>query len=245
MLALVRRELIVRYRRSLLGPAWAFIQPLVLTALFVMIYRFLGVKGEKVPHSLLICSALIPWSCFSNSIIAGTYSFISNSHIIKKIYCPREMFPAASVIVSVIDLFIPLLLYFPLAVYYHVPITSMVLYLPLLIVIQIFVSFGLVLLVSSAAVYGRDLVIGIPLIMQFWMLASPVMYQLNAVPARWRTIYIMNPVAGLVDSYRRILVFGTPPDIGMLSRVMLAGVILFLLGYAVFRKLEKNFADVM
>jgi ABC-type polysaccharide/polyol phosphate export permease len=245
LLALVRRELIVRYRRSILGPAWALIQPVVLMILFVMIYSFLGVKSEDAPYPVLIYSALIPWSCFSNAMVTGTYCFISNAPIIKKIYCPRELFPIANITISIIDILIPLLLFFILALHYNIKPTFNILYLPIVILIQMFVSLGFIFMAASIAVYGKDIAIGMPLIMQFWMLASPVMYESKIVPQKWKLIYMMNPMAGLINAYRNILVYGIPPNGMELLEVTLIGAAIFMPGYLIFKKIENKFADVM
>lgn len=245
LLALLRKEIAVRYKQSVIGPLWAFLQPLILMSLFVMIQAFVHIDSGEAPYPVVVYVALLPWSFFGNSVHFATASIAGNSAIIRKIYCPRAIFPLAAILACLLDFFTALPFLAGLLFYYRIGLSWHAAALPLLLVVQLFLTYGLALLTSSVAAYRRDVLIGMPYLLQFWMFASPVMYRLETVPARWRTLYQLNPMAGIVDGYRRILIHHSLPDVSSLMPAITVAVLLFAVGLVVFAKLEKRFADVV
>src|ERR1041385_917309 len=245
LLALPRKEFAVRYKQSVIWPQWAFLQPLILMALFVMIQHFIHIDSGEFPYPVVVYAALLPWSFFGNSMHFATGSIVNNSAIIRKIYCPRAIFPLASILASLVDFFIAFPFLLALLAYYRIGISWHLAALPLLLVVQLFLTYGLALLTSSVAAYRRDVWIGMPYVLQFWMFASPVMYRVESVPGRWRALYALNPMAGIVDGYRSILVYDSLPEPSSLLPAMTMAVLLFAAGLVVFAKLETRFADVV
>jgi lipopolysaccharide transport system permease protein len=242
--ALVLKNIKVRYKQSLIGPLWLFLQPIILTGIFLMIQVFMGIKTD-IPYPVFVFSALIPWSFFSNAVIFSSGSIVDNAPIIKKLYCPREVFPVASVLTGIFDFISAFIVFAFIMLYYGIAITPYVLLLPLLIVLQMVFAIGIALLSSAVAVYKRDIIIGIPIVMQFWLFASPVMYPFSAVPEKWKVFYLMNPMAGFVESYRSVLVYSKIPDMSLVMSALIGTILVMVAGMFVFNKLEKRFADVV
>jgi lipopolysaccharide transport system permease protein len=245
LLALLRKEISVRYKQSIMGPLWAFMQPLILMALFVMIQRFVGIDSGGAPYPVVVYAALLPWTFFANSVNFATGSIVNSSPIIRKIYCPRSIFPLAAILACLYDFLIAAVLFVLLLFFYHITLSWYALLLPLLLLLQLFLNFGLTLITSSVAAYRRDVMIGMPFILQFWMFASPVMYRLESVPSQWRAFYSINPMCGILEAYRSILVYRRPPDATSLGEATLVAVLLLFAGLLIFSRLEKRFADVV
>jgi len=245
MMALLRKDISARYKQSVLGPAWALFQPVVLMGLFTIIQVFLNIPSEGIPYPIFVYSALLPWTFFSNSILYSTSSIVSNSQIIRKIYFPREIFPFSAGLASTFDFCMASIVYVALMLYYGIGVSYSLLLLPILLVIQIALALGISLLTSSIAVFRRDIMHAMPVLLQFWMFMTPVMYPLSTVPEKYRGIYMLNPMAGIIDAYRSILVKQSFPDAQPLLYAILGASAVFVAGLFVFKKLEMKFADVV
>lgn len=243
--ALLRKEIAVRYKQSLVGPLWAFLQPLVLMLLFVMIQSFVAFDSGGAPYPLVVYAALLPWTFLATSMSAATGSIVGNAAILRKIRCPRAAFPLAAILACLVDFLIASVFLVALIAYYGVGVSPYAAWVPVLLLMQLLLVFGLALLTSSVAAYRRDVLIGMPYLLQFWMFASPVMYRMESVPERWRGLYELNPMAGIIEAYRSVIVYGTPPDLAALATALVVAVALFALGLAVFAALESRFADVV
>jgi lipopolysaccharide transport system permease protein len=243
--ALLRKEIAVRYKQSIVGPLWAFLQPLILLSLFVMIQSFVHIDSGSAPYPLVVYAALLPWLFFANSVNLATGSIVANAAIIRKIHCPRAAFPLAAILACLVDFLIASFFLAALIAYYGIGLSWHAAILPLLMLLQLFLVFGLTLLTSSISAYRRDVMIGMPYLLQFLMFASPVMYRIEAVPERWRTLYEVNPMAGIIEAYRSILIYDSLPDMPSLASAAAVAVGLFAAGIAVFARLEKRFADVV
>jgi ABC-type polysaccharide/polyol phosphate export permease len=243
--ALLRKEIAVRYRQSLVGPLWAFLQPLILMLLFVMIHSFVAFDSGGAPYPLVVYAALLPWTLLATSLNVATGSIVGNATILRKIRCPRAAFPLAAVLACLVDFLIASAFLVALIAYYGVGLSWYAAWVPALLLLQLLLVFGLALLTSSLAAYRRDVLIGMPYLLQFWMFASPVMYRIESVPERWRALYELNPMAGIIESYRSVLVYGAAPDPGLLAPAAAVAVLLFAAGLGVFAALESRFADVV
>lgn len=238
------REFRVRYSQSLLGVAWAIIQPLALMLVFSVIFSFfLHVPTGGVPYPVLAYSALLPWVFFANSLTGATTSLVGNLNLVTKIAFPREVLPLATLLVNLIDFLLAGLIFAAMLLFYQIPLYATSLFAPLLVLIQLGFSLGLCLFGAALNVFYRDIRFVIPLLLQIWMYLSPVIYPLEVVPERLRLFYLLNPMATLIDSYRRVLLFGQAPNWPYLGLTTAIVCLTLLFGYRYFKACEATFAD--
>jgi len=239
------RDVKVRYKQTLMGAAWVVIQPLATMLIATLVFnKFARLDSGPVPYPLFAYAGLLVWTFFSSGVTNGTYSLVSNSNLVTKVYFPRAFIPAAAVAAGVVDLGIAALLLVGLALYYGVEPSAGLLLAPLFVGLAALLALGAGMLVSALTVKYRDLRHALPFTMQFWMLASPVIYPTSIVPAEWRWLLYVNPLVGVLEGFRAALV-GAPvpwPHVAVSAAV---AVVLLLLAYYVFRRLEDTFADVI
>lgn len=245
LFALLNKEISVRYKQSVVGPLWAFLQPLGLTALFVMIQNFVPIDSGAAPYPIVVYAAMLPWTFFATSLNFATGSIVSNGAVIRKIRCPRVLFPIAAVMACLVDFLIGLPFLGALMVWYRIELTWNAILMPLVLALQLFLILGLTLATSAVSAYRRDLLIGMPYLLQFWMFASPVMYRSESVPASWRSWFDLNPMSGIIEAYRSLLIYGTSPNAGPLLVAAVVASVAFLVGALVFARLQPRFADVV
>jgi ABC-2 type transport system permease protein/lipopolysaccharide transport system permease protein len=244
--SLAERELRARYKQAILGFAWAVITPLALMVVFTLFFkRVAKVDTGGVPYPLFSYLGLLPWTFFSTSLSQGGQSLVTNAQLLNKVYCPREVFPFASSIVAGIDTCLALVALVVLFVIYgFVPRSTMV-WVPALFAIQAAFTLGTTLVVSAIVVYLRDLRHALPLLLQLGLFATPVAYGIQAVPEFIRPYYAaINPLAAVIDGYRRTVLFGTPPDMRLFVPGALTAFAILSLGYRFFKRIETGFADV-
>ena len=242
----VGRELKVRYKQSALGAAWAVLQPLSATLIFVVVFaRFARVPTGGVPSPLFYYSALLPWTFLSSSLSFAVPSLVNNLTLVTKTYFPREILPVAEVLASLVDFAIASLLFAILIVVYRAPLTANLVYAPLIVALEVIFVTGVVVAAAAANVFYHDVRFVVPLVAQLWMYATPVIYPLAVVPESWRAVYMLNPMAGLVESYRRVTVMGQPPDPRSLGLAAALSLVTFVLAYRLFKRVEMRFADVI
>ncbi len=240
------REIKVRYKQSLLGAAWAIVQPLGTALIFTVVFaRFIHVPTDGIPYPIFSYAALLPWTFFATSVSLATDSLVRNMNLVTKIYFPREILPFASVLAGLLDFAIAAVVFVGMAIYYRVAFSWSVALVPLLLLIQVVLTLGVVLLASALNVFYRDVRFIIPLGLQLWMYLTPIIYPLSLVPERYRTLYLLNPMAGLIESYRRIIVQGEMPVLAQIAPAALVSFLLFLLAYAYFKQAEQVFADII
>jgi len=243
---LTLREIQVRYTQSVLGIAWAMLQPVAIMLMFTLIFSvLLKVPSEGVPYPIFSYSALIFWTFFSNSLGRAIPSLEANEGLIKKIYFPREFFPISSVFSSMFDLMIAFVIFLFLMLYYHIPFTLNMLYVVPLVVIQTVFTIGVCFFASAFNVYYRDVKYALPLIVQLWLYATPIIYPMSSVPERFWKFYLLNPMTGIIESYRSVLVKGEGPQLFYVGVAAAGAVFLFVLGYFYFKRIEMSFADVI
>lgn len=242
---LVWRDLKVRYKQTILGAMWVILQPLLMTLVFMI---FLGmivrVPTPNVPYPLFLYAALLPWTYFSNAVASSSYSLVASAHMITKVYFPRLLVPAATVAVRLSDFLIAFVILVGLIVYYGVHPTWSLLLLPVLVAHLTLLAMAVGLSLSAMNVKYRDIGTMIPVLLQLWMFVSPIIYPSTMVPQRWRWLYDLNPLAGIIENFRACL-FGLP--LNRVSLIISAFVTLALLLYSahVFRRMEDQFADVV
>jgi lipopolysaccharide transport system permease protein len=241
-----RREFRVRYSQSLLGAAWAVLQPLALMVVYSIIFSvFIRVPTDGVPYPVFAYAALLPWTFFANSLTFAIPSLVNNMNLVSKIYFPREILPLASIVVCFIDFLIATSIFVVMMIVYRVAVSPMLLLVPLVLLIQIILTFGLSLVASAVVVFYRDVRFVVPLALQVWMYLSPVIYPVSQIPERYRALYLLNPMAVLVDSYRRIALFQQAPDWPRLGLAAAISVALTILAYGYFKRAENTFADLI
>jgi lipopolysaccharide transport system permease protein len=236
----------VRYKQSLLGVTWAIIQPLSMMLIFTAIFSYIvRVPSEGIPYALFAYAGILPWNYFSTSVANSTNGLVSHSNLITKVYFPREILPLSYVFASLFDFLIASSILVGLLFYYRVRLTANAAYVvPVLAILTLFII-GAALLLSAAQVRYRDIGVAVPLLLQVWMFATPVVYPLSEVPARYRPIYVLNPMVGIIENFRRALLHGAPPDVGILTISALSSMLLLFLAYVYFKRVEATMADII
>jgi len=246
LFSLTKREIKVRYKQTTLGAAWAILQPFSLMLIFSLVFGvLLKLESDSIPYPIFYYSALLPWTFFSTSFSFGALAIINNSSLITKIYFPRETIPLASVGAAILDLTVASLIFLLMMIFYKTPLTFQFIYvLPIIVILVIFTT-AMVLLSSALVVIWRDLKFVIPLAIQIWMFASPIIYPLSQVPEGLKGIYMLNPMAVLINNFRKITVGGDAANWQELSLAAIVSIILFILCYLFFKQKEKIFADII
>ena len=240
------REVRVRYKQSLLGIAWAVLQPLVLMLIFTLVFSWLvRVDTGGVPYPVFSYVALVPWTFFATSLSFGIPSLVNNMNLVTKIYFPREILPLASIGAALLDFVIAAVILASMILIYRVPVGISALWVLLLLGVQIALTVGIVLIGAAILVFFRDMRFVIPLLTQVWMYASPIVYPVDAVPERYQTFYFLNPMAGIIDGYRRTLLQNQPPLPYALALSLGISLVLLVVGYGFFKRTEPLFADVI
>jgi lipopolysaccharide transport system permease protein len=236
----------VRYAQSVLGYAWAVLQPLLLLGVYTVLFSWIaGIKSGSTPYAIVALAGLVPWIYVANGISSSAVGVVSHAHLIQRVHFPREILPLSYVAAALVDALIASLLLVLAMQFQGLPLTRAVLWVVPIGVIATALLTGAALIVSSVQVRVRDIGLALPVLLQVWMLASPVAYPASAVPAHLRTAYFLNPMAGIVDAFRRAVVQGTPPDPWSLGWAALVSFILLVAGYALFRAQEPAFADAL
>lgn len=242
---LAERDLRVRYKQTVLGFAWAILTPLTLMIVFTVFFqRVAKVDTGGAPYALFTYLGLLPWTFFSTSVLQGGQTLVTNSALVNKVYCPREVFPLASVMVAAIDTSVAVLVLGLLfAITGFAPkITS--LWVPVLLVVQLAFTFGVTLMISATLVFFRDLRHALPIILQLGLFATPVAYGMDVIPASLQVLYsAANPLAPVIDGYRRTILYGLAPDWHLLLPGALTATATLVIGYVVFKRLEPRLAD--
>jgi lipopolysaccharide transport system permease protein len=245
LIALSAHRLKVRYKQSVLGIAWAIIQPVALMLIYTLVFSIVTrVKSTGVPYAVFAYAALLPWSFFSTALTNATNGLVSHAQLVTKVYFPREILPISYVIAALVDLLVASIVMSVLMLYYHVPLTLHVLWvIPITLVMTAFVS-GCSLVFSAMQVRVRDIGMAMPLLLQLWMFASPVVYPLHQVPERYRDWYVLNPMVGIIENFRAALL-GTPLDQHSLLISTIVSATLLPLAYLYFKRIEATVADVI
>lgn len=243
---LAARDLKVRYKQSVLGVAWAILQPLALMVVFSVIFAlFVKVKTSGMPYPVFSYVALVPWTFFTNALSFGILSLVGNYNLVVKIYFPREILPLASVVACFVDFLVASTIFAAMLAFYHIGLTAQALWLPLIVVLQIAFVSGVLLIFAAANVFYRDIRLLLPFLLQVWMYVTPVIYPLAIVPARLRPLFTINPMTGIIESYRRVTLLGQPPDPRLLAFTAAMSLGVLALGYGYFKAVEMKFADII
>jgi lipopolysaccharide transport system permease protein len=243
--ALVVREIKGRYRRSLLGPFWAILQPLMYMVVFTFIQRMLHISSDGAPYVIFSYTALVPWTFFSNAVTRCGPSITGNAGIIRKMEIAREVFPLAGVLTSLVDFLLSGLVLLGMMLVLGLPFGVGLVWLPVMVVITATLAMGVGLGVAALGTYRHDVIFAIPFVLQLWLLASPIMYPLGTVPEGWRSLYQLNPMVGIIDGFRNVVLQGVAPDPVLITVSALGTAVVWLLAWPLFRYTSQYFADVV
>ena len=244
---LVWRDVKLRYKQTALGALWAILQPLMMTAVFYVLFGRLAALEQRVPgvpYAVYALAGLLPWTFFSNAVAASSASLVGGAQLITKVYFPRLVIPLAAVGAALVDLVVavPVLLVLLLASGRVPPPTAVL--TPLAVVGLALAASGAGLALSALTVRYRDFRHVVPFMLQVWLFLTPVIYPVTLVPARWRLLIYLNPVAGLVDAFRSALL-GTPLEPSGVAVSLAVSLVLLAAAVLYFRRVERDFADVV
>jgi lipopolysaccharide transport system permease protein len=243
---LVWRDVKVRYKQTALGAAWAVLQPFLTMIVFSVFFgRLAGVPSDGIPYPIFAYTALLPWQLFSNALSESGNSLVANQQLIKKVYFPRLVIPLSAVIGGLVDFGIAFVILLGMLAYYGIAPSAAVLTLPIFLLLAAATALAVGIWLAALNVRYRDVRHTIPFLVQFWLFATPIAYSSSLVPEKWRVLYGLNPMAGVVEGFRWALL-GKRSGIGPLVFVSVAAIVLLLLGgLFYFRRMEKTFADVI
>src|SRR5712692_7847942 len=246
LMNLTRREVKGRYSQSLFGIAWAIAQPLATMAVFTIVFsRLANIPSGGVPYPVFAYAALVPLFFFSNSVTSGTLSLITYRNIVTKTYFPREIVPLAQVCSRFLDFFAAAALYALLMIYYRVALGPWALMAPVFFAMLLLFTVGLTLATSSLNVFYRDVNPVVQIALQLWLYLTPVAYPLAAVSARFRPLFMLNPLSAIVEGFRAAVVFNRAPDWPLTAVASAIVVAVFVAAFATFKRMDKYFADVI
>lgn len=241
------RDILVRYKQTVVGVSWGILKPLITVAIFTIVFGFIAkLPANGVPYPLLVFSAMLPWQFFVNSFSDAGNSLLANSGMINKVYFPRVILPASSILVGLIDFIISFLILCGLMAWYHFVPGIRMLTLPLFVLLALVAAYGAGLWVAALNVKYRDFRIIVPFIVQIGLYVSPVGFSSTVVPEKYRLLYSLNPMVGVIDGFRWAIL-GGENKVAMESILLsvTVSVLLLIIGIKYFRKTEKTFADVI
>ncbi|MEP7199193.1 MAG: ABC transporter permease, partial [Chloroflexota bacterium] len=248
---LVARDLKVRYKNSALGIVWSMLNPLGMMIVFTVVFTIMIPNNPIERFPIFVLCGLLPWNWFSGSVMGSIYAVVNNGSLVKKVFFPREVLPLSVVLANLVHFLIALIMLFAMMLLTGTPLTQWVIMLPLLIAIQVIFSLGLAFFLSAINVYYRDTAMIMDVLMLAWFFLTPIVYATDLIPRTkdilgyavpvQRLLYILNPMASLIASYRVILYNGAPPDPAFLLRTIVTALICLALGYAFFRRASRNF----
>lgn len=242
----VWRDIKVRYKQTAIGAAWAVLQPFLTMVVFSLFFGTLAkIPSHGLPYPIFYYTALLPWTYFATALQNASNVVVEQQRVITKVYFPRLVLPAAAVLAGLVDFGIAFVLYLPLQLYYGIAPTRAILFLPIFLLLAVLTALGIGLWLSALNAVYRDVRYVVPFLVQFWMFASPVVYPSSLIPPRWRALFGLNPMAGVIEGFRWSLTGqGKPPDLmllasaGMVALVVVGGLIYF-------NKMESTIADVV
>ena len=242
------RDVKVRYKQTMLGAAWAVLQPLLTMLVFTVLFgRLAGLSRQTggIPYPIFAYSGLLTWTFFSNAVTNSSNSLVGSVSLITKIYFPRMIIPMAAVGSGLVDFAVAFVILAGLMVYYGVGVTWAVLMLPPLVVLTTLLAAGVGMLLSAVNVKYRDVRYAVPFLMQLWMFASPIIYPSTMLPEKWRWVLMLNPLTGIIENFRVALFRHKDFDWPALGVSAAIAVVLFVYSAYSFRRMEKSFADII
>ena len=243
---LVWRNVKVRYKQTIIGSAWAIIQPLTTMIIFTLIFgHFAKIPSDGLPYSIFAYTALLPWNYFSQAVARCSDSLISNTNLVRKVYFPRLIILVAEVTSPLVDFFISFLALLVMMAWFGIAPRWDVLALPFFLLLALTTALAMGLWLSALNARYRDVGHTVPFLIQIWMYASPVAYPVSLIPERWRLIYSLNPMVGVIEGFRWTLLGKEAPAFGVIAVSATVVLALLLGGIIFFKRMEHTFADVI
>jgi len=243
---LVWRDVKVRYKQTALGASWAIIQPLLTMIVFSIFFGRLGkIPSDGIPYPIFSFAALVPWTFFANGLNQSAGSLVSSAALLKKVYFPRLTIPIATVLSGTIDFALSLAALLAMIAYYQIWPTSRIVWLPLFLLLALVTSLGVGLWLSALNVEYRDVRYVVPFLTQFWLFATPIAYPSSLLSEPWRTLYGLNPMAGVVEGFRWALLGTNTAPRPIIAVSSFAALVILVSGAFYFRRMEKSFADIV
>jgi len=256
--ALAWKNIIVRYKQAYLGIVWAVLKPVMLMLIFTLVRSFVGIESDNLPYPLLTFAALLPWIFFQESASEGVISVTSNAPLVKKIYFPREVFPLTAMVTKIVELTISFIILAAMMFYYKIIPTIYALWVPVIIFYTMVVALTISFFGAAMNVYYRDVSQALPVALSLLMYGSPIMYPLSLVRKTlveeqaagvWSndlySLYVLNPLAGIIDSFQKVLLKGLPPDWNVILPGLILTIMVLPFSYLFFKRAESWFADVI
>jgi lipopolysaccharide transport system permease protein len=241
---LVLRDIKVRYKQTVLGLAWAILQPFLTMVVFTIFFgRLAKIPSDGVPYPLFSLAAVVPWSYFATAAASGSNSLVGNQHLLSKVYFPRMLVPLTAVLTPAVDMAVSFVMLVVLIAWYRHPLTSAVAMLPIYVLLGVLSAFAVTLWTSALSVRYRDARYVLPFVIQIWLFVTPVAYPASMVPLRWRALYALNPMATVVEGFRSSLL-GTAGPGAMTAIAILVVAAALATGTAYFRSVEGSIVDL-
>jgi lipopolysaccharide transport system permease protein len=243
---LMLRDIKIKYKQTVLGAAWAIIQPFFTMIVFSLFFGTLAkVPSDNIPYPIFSYAGLVIWTYFANSLSVSANSLVGNTELINKVYFPRMLVPIAPVVAGLLDFIIALSVLLIMMLFYGLYPTPRLFLFPVLTLLTVMIASGVGMWLAALNAQYRDIKYTVPFLIQLWMFVSPIVYPASMVPERFRAWYAINPMAGVVESFRSILLNKTPIPLGMLTISTIMAIVLLVSGALYFRKMERTFADVI
>jgi len=243
---LALREVQLRYRQTFLGVTWVILQPLLTTAIFTVVFGILmKTQSDNVNYVLFAFVGLLPWSVFSQSLQRAGISLTREIRLITRIFFPRIIIPVSNAASTLVDFLVSFLLMIILLLIYKIPITINMLTIPILLFFTMLLSIGVGIVFAALNVYYRDFTYVLPFVIQVWMYASPLAYSSKLIPKSWTWVYDLNPLVGIINGFRWAILGTTDFPLRSLIYSITASILILIIGLALFRRLERSFADVI
>ncbi len=243
---LVWRDIKLRYKQTELGIAWAILQPFLAMMIFSLFFgRLAKIPSDGIPYPLFVYTALLPWIFFANGLTQSSNSLVGHSNLITKVYFPRLIIPISAVLTGIFDFVLGFLVLIGMLYYYGMSINAALLYIPLFLLLALLVALAIGLWLSALNVKYRDVRYLMPFIIQIWMFATPIAYSSTLVPERWRVLYGLNPMVGVIEGFRWMLLRTQTQPSPMIAVSAFVALVALAGGMLYFRQVEKAFADVV
>lgn len=243
---LCSRHIQIRYKQTILGGLWAIVQPLFMMLVFTLFFGMLAkVPSDNIPYPLFNLTAMVAWTYFSNALMFSSNSLVENQALISKVYFPRLLLPLAPVAAGLLDYVISLVVLVAMMIFYQFYPGLSVLLLPVLLLIMVLTACGGGALLAALNAKYRDVKLFVPLLLQLWLFCSPVVYPASMVPESYRLIYALNPMAGIIEGLRSVLLGVTPFPTELVLISALVGIVVFISGILYFCQAERHFADII
>lgn len=243
---LIWRDVKVRYKQTVIGATWVILQPLMTMVIFTVVFgNFAKIPSDGLPYPVFAYTALLPWTYFAQALSRSGVSVVGSANLITKVYFPRLIVPLSGAVSPAVDFLLSFIILLGLIVWYKIRFTLCIFALPLFIILAFITALSVSLWLSPLNVRYRDVGYTIPFLNQIWMYASPVVYPISLVPEKWRLLYSLNPMAGVIEGFRWALLGKESPDFGVMAVSASVVLVLLLSGIVFFKRMEPTFADVI